>query len=73
MLQWHHAHVVGYEARRAHSLQAMTPALELFAELRKRGFPLKIMSGGSTGTYNIDCYFPGHERTASWFVRVHGY
>lgn len=53
------AHVVGYDARRAHSLQAMTPALELFAELRKRGFPLEIMSGGSTGTYNIDCTFPG--------------
>jgi D-serine deaminase-like pyridoxal phosphate-dependent protein len=53
------AHVVGYEARRAHSLQAMTPALELFAELRKRGFPVEIMTGGSTGTYNIDCTFPG--------------
>lgn len=53
------AHVVGYEARRAHSLQAMTPALELFAELRKRGLPVEIMTGGSTGTYNIDCSFPG--------------
>ena len=53
------AHVVGNAARRAHSLQAMTPALELFAELRKRGFPVEIMSGGSTGTYNIDCTFPG--------------
>ena len=53
------AHVVGYEARRAHSLQAMTPALELFAELCKRGFPLEIMTGGSTGTYNIDGSFPG--------------
>jgi 3-hydroxy-D-aspartate aldolase len=53
------AHVVGYEARRAHSLQAMTPALELFAELRKRGFPVEIMTGGSTGTYNIDCTSPG--------------
>jgi len=53
------AHVVGYEARRAHSLQAMAPALELFAELQKRGFPVEIMTGGSTGTYNIDCTFPG--------------
>ncbi|MBM4258910.1 MAG: DSD1 family PLP-dependent enzyme [Deltaproteobacteria bacterium] len=53
------AHVLGYEARREHSLQAMTPTLELFAELRKRGLPLEIMTGGSTGTYNIDCSFPG--------------
>ena len=37
----------------------MTPALELFAELRKRGFPVEIMSGGSTGTYNIDGTLPG--------------
>jgi len=53
------AHVIGYEARRAHSLQALTPALDLFAELRKRGLPLEIMTGGSTGTYNIDSEFPG--------------
>jgi 3-hydroxy-D-aspartate aldolase len=53
------AHVVGYEARRAHSLQALTPALDLFAELRKRGLPMEIMTGGSTGTYNIDSEFPG--------------
>jgi len=53
------AHVVGYEARRAHSLQALTPALALFAELRKRGFPVEVMTGGSTGTYNIDAVFAG--------------
>ena len=53
------AHVIGYEARRAHSLQALTPALDLFAELRKRGLPMEIMTGGSTGTYNIDSEFPG--------------
>lgn len=53
------AHVVGFEARRAHSSQALTPALELFAELRKRGLPIEIMTGGSTGTYNIDCALPG--------------
>ena len=53
------AHVVGYEARRAHSLQTLTPALDLFAELRKRGLPMEIMTGGSTGAYNIDSEFPG--------------
>ncbi|MGE0827649.1 MAG: DSD1 family PLP-dependent enzyme [Candidatus Binatia bacterium] len=53
------AHVVGYEARRAHSEQAMSPALEFFSRLQRNGFPVEIMTGGSTGTYNIDSEFPG--------------
>ena len=48
------AHVVGFEARRIHSEKAMTPAIATFAELRRAGLPLEILSGGSTGTYNID-------------------
>lgn len=48
------SHVVGYEARRTHSHHAMAPAIATFAELRKEGLPLEILSGGSTGTYNID-------------------
>jgi 3-hydroxy-D-aspartate aldolase len=48
------AHINGFDARRQHSTNAMTPALETFAELKKRGLPLEILSGGSTGTYNID-------------------
>jgi 3-hydroxy-D-aspartate aldolase len=48
------SHIPGFEARRAHSSQAMAPAIETFAELRKQGLPLKILTGGSTGTYNID-------------------
>jgi D-serine deaminase-like pyridoxal phosphate-dependent protein len=48
------SHVVGYDARRAHSHQAMAPAIATWSELRKEGVPLEILSGGSTGTYNID-------------------
>ncbi|HEX4948809.1 MAG TPA: DSD1 family PLP-dependent enzyme, partial [Blastocatellia bacterium] len=53
------AHIAGFEARRQHSLNAMTPALETFAQLKQRGLPMEILSGGSTGTYNIDPAFKG--------------
>jgi 3-hydroxy-D-aspartate aldolase len=53
------AHIAGFEARRQHSLNAMMPAMEMFAELKKRGWPMEILSGGSTGTYNIDPQFKG--------------
>lgn len=48
------SHVPGYEARRTHSHQAMAPAVRTFAELRQEGLPLELLTGGSTGTYNID-------------------
>ncbi len=48
------SHVVGYEARRTHSHQAMSGAIATLADLRREGLPLEILSGGSTGTYNID-------------------
>ncbi len=48
------AHVNTFDARRKHSASVMTPVLETFAGLKKRGLPVDIMSGGSTGTYNID-------------------
>ena len=48
------AHVAGFEERRAHSLKAMEPAVELMSRLRRAGMPAEILSGGSTGTYNID-------------------
>ncbi len=48
------AHVVGFETRRDHSHQAMQAPLETFRLLKEKGFTMEIMSGGSTGTYNID-------------------
>ncbi|MCW5969734.1 MAG: DSD1 family PLP-dependent enzyme [Blastocatellales bacterium] len=53
------AHVKGWEARRAHSIGVMTPAVETFARLKKKGMPVEILSGGSTGTYNIDSALEG--------------
>ncbi|MBI4627045.1 MAG: DSD1 family PLP-dependent enzyme [Verrucomicrobia bacterium] len=53
------AHVLGFEARRAHSQKAMTPAIETFHQLKQAGLPIEILSGGSTGTYNIDPEFKG--------------
>ncbi len=53
------AHVTGFEARRNHSTKVMTPVLETFAQLKKIGLPVEIMSGGSTGTYNIDTELQG--------------
>ena len=53
------AHVTGFEARRNHSTKVMTPVLETYAQLKKAGLPMEIMSGGSTGTYNIDTELGG--------------
>jgi len=53
------SHMVGYEARREHSRQAMIPAIDTFRSLQRRGMPVDIMSGGSTGTYDIDADLEG--------------
>jgi D-serine deaminase-like pyridoxal phosphate-dependent protein len=53
------AHINTFDARRDHSTRAMTPVLETFQQLKKADLPLEIMSGGSTGTYNIDCELNG--------------
>jgi 3-hydroxy-D-aspartate aldolase len=48
------SHVVGFEARRAHSEKATAPAFETIERLKKMGIEVNMVSGGSTGTYNID-------------------
>ena len=53
------SHVKGFENRKAHSEKYMTPVLESFAAMRKKGMPAEIMSGASTGTYNIDSELDG--------------
>lgn len=53
------SHVTGFEERQAHSKRVMTAPIETYFELVKEGIPLEIMSGGSTGTYNIDPDFDG--------------
>lgn len=53
------SHVVGFEARKAHSEKVMAPAIETFQQLQREGLPVEILSGGSTGTYNIDSELKG--------------
>ena len=48
------AHIDGFEARRAASRAALAPAVATFEALKQAGFPVEFLSGGSTGTYNID-------------------
>ncbi len=44
------SHVEGFDARRDHSTTYMTPVLETFAQMKREGLPVEIMSGASTGT-----------------------
>lgn len=53
------SHTVGFEARLKTSREAMAKAVEARELLRKAGFDTSILSGGSTGTYNIDTGDPG--------------
>jgi len=53
------SHVTGFEERRAHSRRVMAAPIETFFKLQEEGLPMEILSGGSTGTYNIDPEFEG--------------
>jgi 3-hydroxy-D-aspartate aldolase len=53
------SHVTGFEQRRRHSIQSMTPAVETRRLIEKSGIECGWLSGGSTGTYNIDSEIEG--------------
>jgi D-serine deaminase-like pyridoxal phosphate-dependent protein len=53
------SHVVGYPERKAASRAAMDLAVETRALFQAKGLDSAILSGGSTGTYNIDSELPG--------------
>jgi D-serine deaminase-like pyridoxal phosphate-dependent protein len=53
------SHVMGFEARKEHSEKYMTPVIDSFLAMQKSGLPAEIMSGASTGTYNIDSDLEG--------------
>jgi D-serine deaminase-like pyridoxal phosphate-dependent protein len=53
------SHVVGYEARRTRSIELMSKAVHTRELLKGAGFDAAILSGGSTGTYNIDSALEG--------------
>jgi D-serine deaminase-like pyridoxal phosphate-dependent protein len=48
------SHTHGWEARRKKSTDDVAAMLETVALCRKSGLPVDIITGGSTGTYNID-------------------
>ncbi len=48
------AHTKGWEARRAKSASDLAGVRETVALAKKSGLPVNIVTGGSTGTYNID-------------------
>jgi len=48
------AHTKGWETRRKKSEEDLAGARETVALAKKSGLPVNIVSGGSTGTYNID-------------------
>jgi D-serine deaminase-like pyridoxal phosphate-dependent protein len=53
------AHVIGFEARKRFSRQAMARAVETRSLIEKSGIACPWVSGGSTGTYNIDSEIDG--------------
>ncbi|MCC6341604.1 MAG: DSD1 family PLP-dependent enzyme [Bryobacterales bacterium] len=53
------SHTVGFENRKLVSIEAMTPAVETRRMLERKGIPCPLLSGGSTGTYNIDAAIDG--------------
>jgi D-serine deaminase-like pyridoxal phosphate-dependent protein len=53
------SHTKGFESRREVSRKAMELAVQTREQLSKDGHDTAILSGGSTGTYNIDCDLPG--------------
>jgi D-serine deaminase-like pyridoxal phosphate-dependent protein len=55
----HASHVVGFESRQQTSREAMAKAVETRSLLSGAGFDAAILSGGSTGTYNIDSGMAG--------------
>jgi len=55
----HASHTVGFEARQKVSREAIGKAVETKKLLQKAGFDAQILSGGSTGTYNIDSAIDG--------------
>jgi 3-hydroxy-D-aspartate aldolase len=53
------AHTIGFEERRKYSEERLAEGLETKAMIERLGMPLEILTGGSTGTYNIDVTVQG--------------
>lgn len=53
------SHVKGWEARRKSSEEWMGKAVETRRMIERRGIEVRLLTGGSTGTYNIDSEIDG--------------
>lgn len=53
------SHTEGYDRRRAASEEALTPAVETQRLLTRHGIECPLLTGGSTGTYDIDAAIDG--------------
>ncbi|MFN3326426.1 MAG: DSD1 family PLP-dependent enzyme [Bryobacteraceae bacterium] len=52
------SHVHGFAERLRYSHEALAPAIRLKHRLAAKGIPVPVLTGGSTGTYNIDTQLP---------------
>jgi D-serine deaminase-like pyridoxal phosphate-dependent protein len=55
----HASHVIGFEERKKASREAMSPAVETRRLFESKGIAVPLLTGGSTGTYNIDSEIDG--------------
>src|SRR5215469_3636364 len=55
----HCAHVIGFEERRRTSRRCMSRLMKTRELFEKQGVPVDIVSGGSSGTFNIDSELEG--------------
>jgi len=55
----HCAHVIGFEERRRTSRRCMSRLMKTRELFEKHGVPVDIVSGGSSGTFNIDSELEG--------------
>ncbi|MEE9255518.1 MAG: DSD1 family PLP-dependent enzyme [Pseudomonadales bacterium] len=59
MYAGHVMHIQGYAPRREKSRKFWEMGLETRGLVEARGFQVEVMTGGGTGTYNIDCDIEG--------------
>lgn len=52
------SHVIGFKERSQHSQAALAAAAKMRHRFQQAGLPAEILSGASTGTYNIDSQLP---------------
>ena len=52
-------HVVGWEARRRQYVETMEQVMETVAQMRQAGLDVPMVTGGGTGTYDMDAEIEG--------------